>query len=981
MPKTLRNASDSDDEPTRQRRRTTNEDQSPPRESVRGRTRGVKMASKAGALTDPTFGGPSVSMFPGNLQNLVREHLLEENVDVDPCRIIAGANIRSVHELSVQELYQSMKDHGAGFGGTPILVTRHEDEAGETFYKCIEGMHRASAAKRLKEEGHPDFQTLKVWILDGLTSQEELIIATKCNEVNTKSVKVLYIQTLEKWRQYWQRCSADLNKDLDKVDYADIRKWLDKAKKADSTPQAQRPKRGQKGAAGSTQDRCAFMIMKSLTEEAWEFLREDAEAAEPYAGQDRLYSKVSKMKTKWGQLIYLTVLWDSLRKTGGRMTDKQAVYNKCTELGQGWESQISRLELVWPEKGLESEGLPPWPQDMADEIRRKTRKPDERLQNAILQAGVVEVKNRNLSSLLIDLQTLAERWWRTQTIGVSWAVALTNVTAGRKFSHEVQTPPPDNPVVRAHSKAARRRKSAEAVEEEASDALEEAEGVMTPESVPPAEPGEAAPPRRQLTKVSEYVELLRADPERVRRYASFYNAKWEDFCRTDVVRPRTVDLAIVDGPWQVMDINEFERDHNWGDSNYAPLAHHLYEFVKDNGTVLIYHGIRQTNKWIDAMENEGFRLETDLVVTMHPRCVNRRNIQKRRPVNASHKMLVFVRVGATTTVRNFKTGPFYLEGDMPCRASVIQNYVPPRRKVPGKDGKPVRREEKSLDMYKELIARYSDAGALIFEPFAGTAAGARAAVITGRQWVGCEVDPVCYEAANDALLLFIARQTVHGQLRAEGVEKRVWITAAEEEQVLTAFKTTGPVENMPLEYDKKLSIAEILDVECMKLGVELRKSTLAGLPVGSDQGCFAKKPFKKNELIGHYWGTVYNPDAYEAHPSDRGARTCGMYEVRRKLLMIVDGSRACAMTYLNDPRGASEPNCTLADISEDDDERRQLFVDQVKSFATGQDSLESILRLPYLMSISAKRDIEAGEELLLGYGEDYWAGYSEEESE
>ena len=91
-----------------------------------------------------------------------------------------------------------------------------------------------------------------------------------------------------------------------------------------------------------------------------------------------------------------------------------------------------------------------------------------------------------------------------------------------------------------------------------------------------------------------------------------------------------------------------------------------------------------------------------------------------RMINAQHEIMLFKKQGSGNSVtRNHAPKPFIMKGSFPTRANVIDMYVPPRHKLRDNDKKVVRKEEKSEEMYQELLARFSNKGDLVLEPFAG----------------------------------------------------------------------------------------------------------------------------------------------------------------------------------------------------------------------------------------------------------------------
>lgn len=74
-----------------------------------------------------------------------------------------------------------------------------------------------------------------------------------------------------------------------------------------------------------------------------------------------------------------------------------------------------------------------------------------------------------------------------------------------------------------------------------------------------------------------------------------------------------------------------------------------------------------------------------------------------------------------------------------------------KERVYGVDGKALRNEQKPLSLLKEFIWRYTDADDWIVDPFAGTGTTLAAAMMTGRNSIGCDTDPIVCQAVADRL--------------------------------------------------------------------------------------------------------------------------------------------------------------------------------------------------------------------------------------
>ena len=101
---------------------------------------------------------------------------------------------------------------------------------------------------------------------------------------------------------------------------------------------------------------------------------------------------------------------------------------------------------------------------------------------------------------------------------------------------------------------------------------------------------------------------------------------------------------------------------------------------------------------------------------------------------------------------------FYLDGPDNRSGNLISNYEPPKRHLTRKDGTQVRTEEKSVELLMELLDRFSEELDVVFDPFAGTASLALAAVQLNRKFSGCEKDTMCHSLASTRLFEFFKKQ-------------------------------------------------------------------------------------------------------------------------------------------------------------------------------------------------------------------------------
>ena len=85
--------------------------------------------------------------------------------------------------------------------------------------------------------------------------------------------------------------------------------------------------------------------------------------------------------------------------------------------------------------------------------------------------------------------------------------------------------------------------------------------------------------------------------------------------------------------------------------------------------------------------------------------------------------------------------------------NIIDNYEPPSTKLPNKDGKEVRYEEKNTDLLLEIISRFASyKGGVIMDFYSGTATTAIAALTFGHKFIGFEKDETIKDVVMQRLV-------------------------------------------------------------------------------------------------------------------------------------------------------------------------------------------------------------------------------------
>lgn len=218
--------------------------------------------------------------------------------------------------------------------------------------------------------------------------------------------------------------------------------------------------------------------------------------------------------------------------------------------------------------------------------------------------------------------------------------------------------------------------------------------------------------------------------------------------------------------------------------------------------------------------------------------------------------------------------------------------------------KRVRPEQKSIQLLKELICRFSQPGDIIVDFFAGTFSTAMASFMLPehRKFVGCELDDSCFHQAKahftaqfahflvnvesvtdivvpDDILLTAARVSLSAGDTSpitdpnwkapDGLPKfqrfplhifsKIVATTGNHRHLVDHFKSS--FEEWPQEMKQtldKIPVQELISVEAAAYNVYLAPSLIRH--PNSGMGLFASKPFDQGDTICFYYGTLVYTD-------------------------------------------------------------------------------------------------------------------------
>lgn len=515
-------------------------------------------------------------------------------------------------------------------------------------------------------------------------------------------------------------------------------------------------------------------------------------------------------------------------------------------------------------------------------------------------------------------------------------------------------------------------------------------------------------PRQVLDEASmrakeavESAAALRVE-ETYKHHVVFQNSKWEAFLPVNTSfnpfedfhlahnpdrsakNVGAFDLAIVDGPWGVNSGDDALRDNLFSATKRDQLCTALSDCLTEQGQILVMCTPWQCGEWRSSLMGCGFRCaNVPIFVVFHPSSSYRR-LQPTDLHSACHTVILAWRKGATGTVKNLTGQGFNcIPNTFSARSNIIEGYQPPRshERLRGGDNKPLRVEEKSVDIMEELILRFSNVGQRVLDCFAGTASSALACLKTGRSWVGCEMDPTVFEAAEKRLkknvrLLLNAQRLFHPQERPSSEPV---VSAAGWSKFNAFLEKARKIKMVVPHIDPALSIQEQREAD-LKFCCD-GKLMIQNSP-GKGDGVFAKEPIPRGTILGFYWGDVLSadgvfeearrtntlPDHMDRRLNLRDLASCaGCWRLQPE----INGSKASVMATVNCARGPrnSAPlvndNCGIMCCLEIQELRRQFLA------LVAQDP-EKAWEFGKLYALVSIRDIAAMEELLWDYGVEYW---------
>jgi hypothetical protein len=332
----------------------------------------------------------------------------------------------------------------------------------------------------------------------------------------------------------------------------------------------------------------------------------------------------------------------------------------------------------------------------------------------------------------------------------------------------------------------------------------------------------------------------------------------------------------------------------------------------------------------------------------------------------------------------------------------------------------MRCEQKSISLMVELVSRFSLPADIVVDLFSGTYTTAvaclRHSIGHYRNFFGCELDAICHHASKPRLLEEYSAQVLRGAfgfcqessiyqaaefiIHRGGSRPRQWRApdglpaCCKLPQTLLLFLSTlwgdrsaiATLQDVPVDQwpSEQLELLNRMDPDVLRAVDAMNHQVIVGDSTIPDagQGLFSTCRRKAGDVIGWYNGAI----VYRDISSPTGVYGSGIMAVTsdrfKKFGISVDSEEVvirerrassiyivppefCVFTKVNDARYSSRKD--RASRPRSDPGRSVNVKFDVRTPATCVEMLTD----PYFISITACRDIEAGEELFVDYGKNY----------
>eukprot|EP00961_Rhodomonas_salina_P296519 3936422-Rhodomonas_salina.1 len=403
----------------------------------------------------------------------------------------------------------------------------------------------------------------------------------------------------------------------------------------------------------------------------------------------------------------------------------------------------------------------------------------------------------------------------------------------------------------------------------------------------------------------------------------------------------------------------------------------------------------EVGAWRETLINEGLTTTTAPINVVFQPSSCHRNRSKTNHYSCNHTLVLAKKEATleTEVVRNLRgLGCGHMRfNTFPAASNIIGGYRPPQFRLRGSDGKPLRIEEKSKELLKEVLDRYTNPKARVLDFFAGSASLALACLELNRSYVGCEKKKDVHQKAEERLVTRVRALMQKQELSFPGTADHtpsVPITREKLDEYYAYLERAKAVDVVPEGVDPSASTEEQIrqDLALMDLGLEVRDVE------GMGRGLFATTPMFAGTVVGYMWGTIYSNEGLRELCERRKVvrRTLTrraelgeclpMHCMADELKPILNASDGCAMALINCARGPNNRgsvigrNCRII-AAPGNSELRAEWRTMVNN------DVAQAWSFPRLLPVVLTVDIGPGEQLLLDYGPEYWHGRDEDDEE
>ena len=230
-----------------------------------------------------------------------------------------------------------------------------------------------------------------------------------------------------------------------------------------------------------------------------------------------------------------------------------------------------------------------------------------------------------------------------------------------------------------------------------------------------------------------------------------FGQSFEDFLRSKEFNKikGKARLVLTDPPYNILEGVEHDRIT---ERQMKKFAHGAYDLLCAGGCLLVFCSWQQLSRWTRFLEKARFKVcPIPLHVIMKRNVQNKSNFFQNIVEYCVFAIAKVKEPGDKRVYLRWQTPPVYTteEGSFPAHTNcLLHNVVPGARKLMKKKDVPWRTQEKPLELIQELILRFSPTSSLVVDLFAGTFTTALACHKVGRRFVGCEIDCELFEAAK-----------------------------------------------------------------------------------------------------------------------------------------------------------------------------------------------------------------------------------------